>query len=75
MSITRYFPPRNEQKTKHLAMERGQRGPFVLYRDHLEKMAHKEAEIRALEARIEELGKDSGGLMDVMKDILDGALS
>lgn len=52
MAITRFFPPK-DAKGKHVSMDRGRNGPFVLYGEHLEKMEQLRARIRELEKQLE----------------------
>lgn len=52
MAITRFFPPK-DARGKHVSMDRGRNGPFVLYSEHLEKMAELRHRIRELEKLLE----------------------
>lgn len=52
MAITRFFPPK-DAKGKHVSMDRGRNGPFVLYSEHLQKMAELRHRIRELEKLLE----------------------
>lgn len=48
--LNRFFPPRDEDG-KYGTMTRGRNGPFVLYKEHVEKIEELRARIEALEKK------------------------